>query len=242
MIFGSATIISWCIYNPLSLVLVHKYRMHLKNEKSNIEANENLNWVLGVAVFYAVYCILAFLITVLVYVGNFNPITPHVYNYSMLLFLIFVLSFYGLRQEVVHTKLPDEKQQIPYKNSTLTLENKMLIRKKIRSFIEENKAYLQPDLNMDLLSARLKTPKYQITEVLNTEIGMNFFQFVNSYRIKAVIEMLNDPKNKFSIEAIGYECGFTSKSSFYSVFKSITGKTPVKFRESALSKVTNNTH
>ncbi|HEY6915810.1 MAG TPA: helix-turn-helix domain-containing protein, partial [Paludibacter sp.] len=64
----------------------------------------------------------------------------------------------------------------------------------------------------------LKIPKYQITEVLNTELGNNFFQFVNHYRVEAVKMMLSDPKNKYSIEAIGYECGFSSKSSFYTVF------------------------
>ena len=85
---------------------------------------------------------------------------------------------------------------------------------------------------MDVLSEDLKIPKYQITEVLNTTIGMNFFQFVNHYRVEAVKEMLADKKNKFSIEAIGYECGFASKSAFYTVFKNMTGNTPVTYRQS----------
>ena len=85
LIFGSATIISWLVYNPLSLILVHKHRMHLRNELSNIEKNENLGWVLAVAIFYVVYCILAFLITVIVFYANLNPLTPHIYNYITLL-------------------------------------------------------------------------------------------------------------------------------------------------------------
>lgn len=66
------------------------------------------------------------------------------------------------------------------------------------------------------------------------EIGKNFFQFVNSYRIEAVKKILLEPKLKYSIEAIGYECGFNSKSSFYTVFKNLTGETPVAFRKKAL--------
>ena len=231
MAFALANFISWSVYNPLSVVLVHKHRMHLQNEQSNIEKNENLGWVLVVAIFYVVYCIFAFIISVIVYYGQLNPLTPHFYNYSALLFMIFVLSFYGLRQQVLPKQLLVEKSQTPYKNSTLSLQAKQKIQQKIIAYFENEKAYLNPDLNMDVLSSALKTPKYQITEVLNTEIGKSFFQFVNSYRVEAVKVMLTDPNNYFSIEAIGYECGFTSKSSFYTVFKSVTGETPVEYRK-----------
>ena len=232
LIFGAATIISWLVYNPLSLILVHKHRMHLRNELSNIGKNENLGWILAVAIFYAVYCILAFLITVVVFFAKLNPLTPHIYNYIMLLVLIYVISFYGLRQKLVPKQLLTNEPIIHYKNSTLTIEIKAKIKEKIISYFEKEKAYLNQALSMDVLSEALKTPKYQLTEVLNIEIGKSFFQFVNFYRVEAVKQMLTDPKNKYSIEAIGYDCGFSSKSSFYTVFKSMTGETPVAFRNS----------
>ena len=236
IIFAFANIISWCVYNPLSLVLVHKHRMHLHDELSNIEKNENLGWVLAVAIFYVVYCILGLLISIITILGKINPLTPHFYNYLTLLVLIYVISFYGLRQKVVSKLfLVDEPLTLtPYKNSNLTPEIKEIIKQKIIDYFEKEKAYLNSDLNMNILSESLKIPKYQITEVLSTELGNNFFQFVNIYRVEAVKEMLADTKNKFSIEAIGYDCGFSSKSSFYSVIKSITGETPVSFRSKIL--------
>ena len=232
MVFGAATIISWLVYNPLSLVLVHKHRMRLRNKLSNIERNENLGWVLAVAIFYVVYCILAFLITVVAFYAKLNPQTPHIYNYITLLVLIYVMSFYGLRQKVLPKLLLVDEPLIPYKNSTLNEKTKEIIRQKIIDYFEKEKAFLNPDLNMDLLSDSLKIPKYQLTEVLNSDIGKSFFQFVNFYRVEAVKQMLGDANNKYSIEAIGYECGFSSKSSFYTVFKNMTGETPVSFRNS----------
>ena len=83
---------------------------------------------------------------------------------------------------------------------------------------------------MDLLSQQLDIPKHHVTEVLNTVIGRNFFQFVNQYRVEAVKKLLRDPDNQWSIEAIGYECGFSSKSSFFSTFKRLTGITPAQYR------------
>lgn len=233
LIFGGATILSWLIYNPLSLILVHKHRMHLQNELSNIENNENLSWVLSVGIFYVVYCILAFLITIISINANLNPLSPHIYNYITLLILIYVMSFYGLMQRNVSNELLVEEQTIPYQNSNLSPQSKEKIKQQMLRYFEIEKAYLNPDLNMDVLSDALVTPKYKLTEVLNTEFGTNFFQFVNQYRVEAVKKMLTNPENKFSIEAIGYECGFSSKSSFYTVFKSNTGKTPVNFRNSA---------
>jgi len=231
LFFGAANIISWAVYNPLSLILVHRHRRHLQNELSNIEKNESLGWVLAVAIFYVVYCILAVLISVTAFVANFNPLTPHIYNYTTLLVFIYIMSFYGLRQKAVSKRLlMTDEHPVPYKNSNLSVEAKKAIKQKIMSYFETEKAYLNPALSMSVLSAALKIPKYQITEVLNTEIGNKFFQFVNHYRVEAVKKMLSDPKNKYSIEAIGYDCGFASKSSFYTVFKSLTGETPVSYR------------
>ncbi|KXK42865.1 MAG: hypothetical protein UZ11_BCD004001088 [Bacteroidetes bacterium OLB11] len=50
-----------------------------------------------------------------------------------------------------------------------------------------------------MLSNKLKIPKYQITEVLNTVIGQNFFQYVNYHRVEAVKEMLSN-KKKFILD------------------------------------------
>ena len=236
VLFAVANLVSWLVYNPLSIVYVHRHRMYLRNEHSTFDKSENLGWVLSVSVFYVVYCIVAVILGVVAYLVHQYPQSPHFYNYFMLLFLVYVLSFYGLYQSELPQKLLQKPADlIPYKNSSLNAETKQLIHQKIRNYIEKEAAYLNPDLNMDMLSAALKVPKYQLTEVLNTEIGQNFFQFINTYRVEAVKKMLINPKNRFSIEAIGYECGFASKSAFYTVFKSLTGQTPVSFRDAIKS-------
>ncbi len=236
MLFGTATIISWLVYNPLSLILVHQHRVNLKNEKSNIEKNETLGWLLGLSIFYVVYCIVAFILTFFVYDTNLNPLTPHIYNYSVLLFILYVLSFYGLRQMQINIPFMEQKiVEKQYKKPQLSPEKRDYICKMVTVFFESEKVYLNPELNMDMLSTKLKIPKHQITEAINMNIGKNFFQFVNSFRVEAVKKMLANPKNKFSVEAVGFECGFSSKSSFYSVFKSSTGLTPFEYRNKQLA-------
>ncbi|HMN32948.1 MAG TPA: helix-turn-helix domain-containing protein [Chitinophagaceae bacterium] len=231
MMFGTATTISCVVYSILSLRIVHIHRMKLQNEHSNIDENDNITWVLFVSIFYVVYCIVAFIIALLAYFTSSYPLSPHFYNYSVLLFLIYILSFYGLYQHRLSPiALAQDHNKIPYQNSSLSNDLKQQIKVKIEQLIVHEKLYLDSNLNMDMLSNKLKIPKYQITEVLNTVIGQNFFQYVNYHRVEAVKEMLSNKKNLYSIEAIGYECGFSSKSSFYTVFKNLTGKTPVAYR------------
>ncbi len=234
--FAVATILSWMIYIPLSIRLMHKYRMKLHDETANIDKGQSLNWLFSVSIFYIVYSALAGIIGFVFVFLEIDSIILSYYNYSFLLLLIFIISFYGVYQSKVSVQTEEEAEEklIGYKNSLLSPETKELIQKKIIDYFEQEKAYLNPDLNMDLLSEAIDYPKYQITEVLNTEIGMNFFRFVNSYRIEAVKKMLTEPHLKYSIEAIGYECGFNSKSSFYTVFKKMTGLTPVSYRKSVI--------
>lgn len=229
ILFIIANLLSWSIYNPMSLITVHKYRLNLKNERAIIKKNENLNWILTVAILYVAYCIVAFLLAFFVFFGDLSPITPHVYNYIALVILVVMLGFYGLYQQNFPAELQIE-ETIPYQNSLLSEAEKKSISESIIDIFEQKKIYLNPELNMDMLAEKLKTPKHQLTEVLTTTIQKNFFQLVNSYRVEAVKKMLLDSKNNYSIEAIGYECGFSSKSTFYSVFKNMTNETPIQFK------------
>ncbi|MBN1415691.1 MAG: AraC family transcriptional regulator [Bacteroidales bacterium] len=230
--FSLATFISWVTYNSASLVRVIRHRRNLKNEFSTIENYISLGWLLFIIVFYNTYCIVSFIIGGTVIFQGSDLILPHIFNYSALLFMVYAFGFYGLWQKPIYTRPAGDELPERYRNSALGARRKKEIKNKIIHYFDNERPYLRSDLNMDLLAAELKVPKHQLTEVLNTDIGCNFFQFVNGYRIEAVKAMLADRKNKFSIEAIGYECGFNSKSTFFTVFKNLTGQTPQEYKNS----------
>ncbi len=231
--FSFASIGSWIVYNYLSAVMVSRIRKKLESEFSTIESTNNLKWLIFLIVFYNLYCALSFLFAILNISLPESEITQYIYNYSTLLILIYILGFYGLRQKRIFVEENDTTTDIPkekYSKSLLSKKKKENIKTSVISFVEESEAYLNPDISMTWLSKNTNIPKHQITEVFNTELGKNFFQFINEYRIEEVKKMLSDPHNKYSIEAIGYDCGFSSKSSFFSVFKKVTGLTPSQYR------------
>lgn len=230
--FGLANIISLVVYNSISLVRVTRHRRNLKNEFSTIENYISLGWLLFIIIFYNVYCVASFAIGGTHIFQGTNLMLPHIFNYSALLFMVYAFGFYGLWQKPIYIRHDVEEIPGRYRHSVLGSRKKNEIKNKIIQYFDSARPYLQSELSMDILSAELKVPKHQLTEVLNTEIGSNFFQFVNGYRIEAVKTMLADKKNKYSIEAIGYECGFNSKSTFFTVFKNITGQTPQEYKNS----------
>jgi AraC-like DNA-binding protein len=228
--FAIASVVSWLTYNWVTFGLIVKHRKRLKNEFSNIGSNRTVGWLVFIVLFYNIYCLIAMALASLVILLEISlPVSP-AYNYTTLLLFIFILGFYGLRQEEIYAKLkPDEIVKESNGKLNLSLQTVDDIRQKLTVYFASKQPYLNPELSMGNLSEALGVPKYQITEVLNGAIGKNFFQFVNEYRVEAVKKMLVK-KPHYSVEAIGYECGFNSKSSFYTVFKNITGFAPLQYK------------
>lgn len=227
--FSIASMISWLAYNYLSAAMAFRHRRKLENEFSTIESEKSLKWILSLVIFYNLYCGFSLVLGIVQVSVPGSGLNQYVFNYSALLVLIYILGFYGLKQKsVFQVELIPLTIKEKYQNSVLSIERKDFIKEAILELLENSKIYLNPDLNMNTLSEMLDIPKHQITEVLNSEIGKNFFKFINEYRVEEVKRMLSDPTNLYSIEAIGYECGFSSKSSFFTVFKNITGMTPLQ--------------
>lgn len=237
-LFGLCNIISWVIYNYLSISELNRHSRNIMQEFSSLESGRKLAWVFSIVIFYNLYCftLLATGISV-VFTGKFMML-PHVINYSIMLFIIYMLGFYGLKQRVIYSdkNYTEPKPDGKYSSSLLSQDKKEEIKTSILTIFEKQKPYLNPDLNMGMLAEMTGLPKHHITEVLSMELKNNFFNFVNSYRVDAVKKMLADKSNPYSIEAIGYECGFNSKSSFFYVFKKITGMTPMNYRSILINK------
>lgn len=98
-----------------------------------------------------------------------------------------------------------------------------------RSMIEQE-LYLNPRLTLSGLAEILQVPPHHLTQVINSYMHTNFYQLINGYRISKSQELLkSDRLQQVSIQAIGLDCGFSNKTSFYRAFKKHTGMTPAEF-------------
>ncbi len=77
----------------------------------------------------------------------------------------------------------------------------------------------------------------ELSELLHSGFGSSFYAYVSQYRIEEVKRMLLDPTNQqFTNFAIAQQAGFSSKSTFFHLFKKHTGMTPGAYKKKHLKQ------
>ena len=126
----------------------------------------------------------------------------------------------------VSEKKPDAKKNI------IPKETEQLILNKLKRF-ENSKRFNSKDISLSVLAGQFDTNTKYLSEIINSNYNMNFNTYINKLRINYIVEKLKTDPNfmNYKISYLAENCGFSSHSSFATIFKSITGISPVKFIE-----------
>lgn len=225
-LFVAASFLSWAFYNYHSILMIWKYNKQVEEEFSSKNRFNNLTWLKVLVNYYVIYCFTTICLGFVFRLLPLDTMDLLIFISSVSLAFVYAFSFFGLLQVPIYQT---ERKAANRPSVALPINQNRQIQEKIYAYFEDEKPYLEPDFNMDAFSRKMGIPKHQLTWVLNKELGKNFFNFVNEYRIEAAKTMLLNKNNVYSIEAIGYDCGFNSKSSFFTIFKKTTGLTPLEF-------------
>ncbi len=89
------------------------------------------------------------------------------------------------------------------------------------------KSFLDPEITLASLAKAVSIPPRNLSRSINSHLNRNFFEFINGMRVEYAKNRLQElSTSDYNIDSIFSECGFRSRSSFFHVFKKITGKTP----------------
>jgi AraC-like DNA-binding protein len=126
-----------------------------------------------------------------------------------------------------------------YAHSSLKPEEATRIEEGIRQIMVKEKLFLDSELTIETLSAKLKTSRHHLSQVLNERLNKTYADFVADLRLEEAKSRLSNPaNNRFTIAAIALDSGFNSVSSFNELFKKRYQTTPSKFRDQQLNKMT----
>lgn len=96
---------------------------------------------------------------------------------------------------------------------------------RINSMMEQQRLYLNSDLNLAYLANELGLNRNYVSDCINSQTGGSFTQYVTNYRIEHAKNLLRN-KPDMKISDVWMYCGFTNEASFFRTFKSVTGMTP----------------
>jgi len=145
-------------------------------------------------------------------------------------FAIMALLTYGLglqgvlhRQEIQFEKLPPPGDIDP---------RLQVLAARLEQLMNAQKPYLEPELTVARLAARLGVKPFMVSRALNTVLHQSFPEYVNRYRVAELRDRLDDPRYAhYSLLALAFDSGFNSKASFNRVVKKVTGHPPGELRK-----------
>ena len=227
-------------YSIVSLLLLKKHLKQIKQSYSNTK-NIDLHWLKIVLICMVFVSFVSVLMGLLSDYFNFISFEDgDNLMYITLTVIIYFLGYYGIKQKPIlsidnpilqNETTPTQKSK--YATSSLKDDEKEILTQRLTKSMENEKPYLNENLTLKELANKLETSPNNLSQIINEKLNKNFYEFINEYRINKVKSMLADPKySHYSMLGVAFECGFNSKSTFNSVFKQFTGKTPTEFKKS----------
>lgn len=184
--------------------------------------------------------------------GGLGPESKLALNTFSTLLVVYLISIGGLRQPAVFTKSvrealaalngerdEDERGRVPqeplstakYAKSGLDDSRIEDIDRALTALMIQQRPFLDPALDLPILADRLGVRPQELSQVINTQRGCNFYEMINGARVEEAKSLLRSPEGQGrKMLDIAISVGFSSQSTFYNQFKKQTGQTPSAYR------------
>jgi AraC-like DNA-binding protein len=140
-----------------------------------------------------------------------------------------------VQQERVDARSTPDNPATPssrYERSSLGEHEAAMLKGSLLALMDRKQPWKESELTLSDLAARLDSTPHKLSEVLNTQIGQTFYDFVNGYRVREVQRRITAGEARsLKILALAMDAGFASKSTFNEAFKKHTRQTPSSFRQ-----------
>ncbi|SNR58672.1 Helix-turn-helix domain-containing protein [Lutibacter agarilyticus] len=215
-------------YNYLTIRFLIIAKNKMQNFYSNLDKFQLQYFYIVTISFIVLMSIPGFYVTV---IGR-TPLDENglqlLFMCSLFTLLFIILAIVGLRQIPAEINLSNNIETT--KDATIHLKELNTIEAELLTYFKNDKPWLDPQLNILQVAKHIGTNRSYVSNIINEQIGCNFNQFVNSYRINEA-KLLLKKSPKLSIAEISELSGFGSVNSFIRIFKASEHKTPALFKK-----------
>lgn len=238
MLFLMLTALSGPVYFVKSYILFRQLDISIANNFSFSE-DIDLDWLRNLV--YIFGAIWTSLVAVAIVHHVFLLFTMTFCTDGLFLSLsafVILIGYFGLKQRAIFSHEPDNsnhgyvtESKVKYAGSGLKADAAKVYVDRLEHYMVSEKPFLDSNLSLPQLAGDLEIPSNQLSQIINESIGLNFFDFINRYRVEEVKKKIADPQfDSYSLLGIAFECGFNSKSAFNRIFKNSTGMTPGEYK------------
>ena len=210
------------VYLAYTIILILVARRYLSNHANEID-EKYIRWFQQLTLVFLIIIALDFSLyvsdliihngqeTLLFYYPNF------ILN-SALIYWVGIIGF--LRPELLAVNISKSRGEVSEQ-----------LKQQLVSLFETDHIYLNKKLTINNVAQALGIKEKELSHLIKATFGLNFSQLLNKYRVARVKELIaSDKSQKYTMVALAEDAGFSSKSSFYSVFKQLEGITPAAFK------------
>lgn len=228
------------LYNIYAIRRLDRYQHNIMETWSNID-QKDLGWLRRLLFLITGIYAFSFLLTHLLLFG-IDDVTPYyilvqvaitVSIYLMSYMVLFRSSLFipeikrSIEISVVAENENEEPELVRYRKSGLKPDQARKYLEDLQYLMEREKPFRDPDLTVYTLAQQLGISRNHLTQVLNEELKLSFFEFINAYRIEeAKLLLLHPDFAHLNLPGIAVEAGYRSKTTFFTNFRKITGHTP----------------
>lgn len=233
MLFVGVGLVFNVSYWIKSLLTFLKFRKSIQTELSYVVRSRFFaNFLMAVGV--CLLCWVAMYLLGLLGVQVLSRLAWQVVWVSIAMIILFI-AFYALRAPELF-KVAELSAIRKYSKSRLSQSDLEGLETRLTQLMEQKKPYLNAKLLKSELADMLDVSSPEIARLLNERIGMNFFEYVNYYRIKEFVELAKSEKSReLTLYGLAQEAGFNSKTTFNKSFKNLMGKSPSDYFKSQIS-------
>lgn len=223
-----------CYLFAIFLIFI-QYRRQIRNHFAEVR-HVSLNWLLFILMAFTLMWLTDFTSSV---AGWLNIDDPRLYRMLTLISIsinfIFatILVYRSMEQSWEQTGIIEATK---YMGSGLSDSESAGYARQIRTIMEKEKLYLDPEISLKELSDKTGISPRYLSQVINSKFNQNFFDFINHYRIEEAKRLMaGTVRKELTILEVMYNVGFNSKSSFQTAFRKYTGTTPTEYRHRTMN-------
>ncbi|WP_307532146.1 helix-turn-helix domain-containing protein [Pedobacter sp. W3I1] len=103
--------------------------------------------------------------------------------------------------------------------------------RKLELYVNKHQLFRQKDIRLHSLAQKIGLSSHELSVVLNSYFNKSFIDYINQYRVNWIKDSIRNPEimQNFTLEALAYSAGFSSRSAFYNSFKKLVGMSPVEY-------------